>query len=119
MSTTATTTPNVRPGDAGRPENGIRRRFALRSDGTDWANRDDPRPDAASLLRPGSPRCLCNNGCRQVFAGGSTHDRHLVMRDDGSAVCRTPAELRGMKRPMFRDVAGVWHSGQKGGDDGD
>lgn len=93
-------------------QNGARDKFALRSD-VDWSERNDPLSDPRSLLRIGSPRLLCNNGCHHVFAGESTYERHLVLLEDGQARCRTPAELRSLpKRPMFRDVAGVWHSGE-------
>lgn len=122
MEWTAMTETTIRPfvdsGDAGRGESGNAKRFALRTDGVDWTDRNDPHPDPSSLLRTGSPRCLCRNGCNHVFSSESTFDRHLVMRDNGDARCRTPAELRSLKRPLFRDVAGVWHSGGKVETDG-
>lgn len=110
---TTTKTPLVDPGTCGRAQNGKRDRFALRSDGDDWSRRDDPLPDPSSLLRHTSPRCLCNNGCRQVFASESTYDRHLEMLPNGDARCRTATELRALKRPLFRDIVGVWHAGTK------
>lgn len=111
---TTTDTENTAVADSGErsnPQIGNRERFALRTDGTDWTNRDDPHPDPSSLLRTGSPRCLCNLGCRHVFSSENAYDRHIVMLDNGDARCRTPAELRGFaKRPMARDVAGVWYT---------
>ena len=86
--------------------------------GGDWSERDDPLPDPSVLLRSGSPRCLCNNGCRQVFSSESAYERHIEMLDDGTARCRTPAELRTKRerwQPMARDAAGVWYSPRPGG----
>lgn len=107
------TRPLVDSGERGSAQTQQPARFALRTDGVDWTNRNEPHPDPASLLRERSPRCLCNNGCRQVFSSESSYDRHLEMQENGDARCRTPAQLRRLKRPLFRDVAGVWHSGGK------
>jgi hypothetical protein len=102
------------PIDAGRTcrrvKNGIRGKRAPTTYGGDWSSRDDPLPDPSVLLRVGSSRCLCNNGCGHVFSSESAYERHLELRDDGSARCRTATELRALKRPMARDAAGVWFS---------
>ena len=83
--------------------------------GGDWSERDDPLPDPSVLIRPGSPRLMCNNGCGHVFNSEWNYARHLTEHIDGTASCKTPRQLRSLgNRPMARDIAGVWHAPNPG-----